>query len=489
MIPSLRRYQTEIENKAREVSKKHSQFVISCATGGGKTIIGADMTYKANYRKKRVLWLVHRTELTDQTIKKLVLFGINPGIIQGKEYMKDSLTHVAMVQSLVKRLDFMSSNGLLPDMVISDECHHGTANTWLKIYNFIKAKKKKCVIAGLTATPQRTDNIGLNSAGYTALIDGPQYPDLLNPDYTGGDIYLSEPVVFYSPLTFELSKVKGKKKNRDFDPNEEEKTYTTKVVINDCCDLYEKYFLGAPCIIFCASVNDCMEVTTAMRSRGWKGGAVYDKMDKSERKDYIDGLGDDRYNFLCSYDILGEGVDIPVIAGCILRRRTVSIIIYLQQIGRPARRYPGKKYNIIIDQCGNSIIHGHPLTRRIWTLDGLVKQEKEENINMTVCTGCGALLAGKPSSCPYCGESLKSEGFFEKPLRVVPAPMSILPAPVQLGFNDITEIEEFEIKDREQAIIDRIRSGHTSLDRFGELARMIGKDSKWTDLVWRKYHV
>jgi len=488
-FPTLRKYQQTAEDTIRIVSREHKQLVWTGSTGCGKTIIGASITHKANYKKKRVLWLVHREEIADQTIKKLVLFGLNPGIIQGKNYMIDSLTHVAMVQTLVKRLDFMHKNDILPDLIISDECHHGAANSWLKICEFIKEKKKKNLIVGLTATPQRTDGIGLITAGYTALIQGPQYPDLINPEFTGGDIYLSEPIVFFSPLTFQLSKVKGKLKKGDYNPEEEEKIFGEKIVINNCCDLYDKYFFGAPCIIFCASVNDCMEVTAAMRSRGWKGGAVYDQMEKTERKDYIDGLGDGKYNFLCSYDILGEGVDIPVVAGCILRRRTTSIIIYLQQVGRSARKYPGKKYNIIIDQCGNSIIHGHPLTRRIWTLDGITRQEKAENIHMTICSGCNALLAGKPSICPYCGESLKSEGYTEKTLKEVEAPMTILPAPTQQGFNDISEIEEFEIFDREQAVIDRIKSGHmSSFDRFGELSRMIGKDRKWTELIWRKYH-
>ena len=67
--------------------------------------------------------------------------------------------------------------------------------------------------------------------------------------------------------------------------------------------------------------------------------------------------------------------------------------------------------------------------------------------------------------------------------------MEVLPAPVQQGFNDITDIEEFEIKDREQAIIDRIKCGHlSSYDKFGDLAKLLGKNQKWTDLVWRKWH-
>ncbi|MDD5006446.1 MAG: DEAD/DEAH box helicase family protein [Candidatus Omnitrophica bacterium] len=488
----LRKYQTQGEDDIRALTHKgHKRIIWTCATGGGKTVVGADITDRVMKRKKRVLWLVHRDEISTQTVKKLVLFGHNPGIIQGDNYMANSLCHVAMVQTLSRRIDFLSKNDLLPDCCITDEVHHCAADSWLKIYDAIAAKKPDCLFIGLTATGRRTDGLGLNTAGYTALINGPQYADLLNPSYTGGEVYLSEPVVVYSPLTFQLSQAKGKKKNKDYDPNEEQKIFGEKIVINNCVDLYNKYFLGAPCIIFGASVNDCLEVTAAMRASGWKGGTVYDSMDIAERKDYIEGLGNGKYNFLCSYDILGEGVDIPVVAGCIKRRRTTSIIIEMQQNGRPARKYPGKKYNLIIDQCGNSLIHGHPLTRREWSLEGVVKTIGEPEIKMTICPGCNVYLAGNPSICPYCGEVLKGDGsgFQEESIREVPAPMEILPAPAQQGFYEATDIEEFEIKDREQEVINRIASGHlTSFDRFGELAKMIGKDRKWTDLVWRKYH-
>jgi len=491
----LRKYQYDGEDAIRDMTRKgHKRIIWTCATGGGKTVVGADITHKAIQRKKRVLWLVHRDEISTQTVKKLVLFCHNPGIIQGDNYMKNSLCHVAMVQTLSRRLDFLAKNDLLPDCCITDEVHHCAADSWLKIYDAIVKYKPDCLFIGLTATGRRTDGLGLDTAGYTCLINGPQYADLLNPAYTGGEVFLSEPVVFFSPLTFQLSKAKGKmkttNKNKDYDPNEEQKIFGEKIVVNNCVDLYNKYFMGAPCIVFGASVNDCLEVTSALRAAGWKGGTVYDTMDIAERKDYIEGLGNGKYNFLCSYDILGEGVDIPVVAGCILRRRSTSIIIYLQDIGRSARRYPGKKYNIIIDQCGMSIIHKHPLLRREWSLEGIIKTPTEPEIRMMVCSGCGALLAAKYAVCPYCGEVLKGEcGFSEESIREVPAPMQILPAPAQQGFYEAADIEEFEIKDREQEVINRITSGHlTSFDRFGELAKMIGKDRKWTDLVWRKYH-
>lgn len=490
---SPREYQSKASSHIQEAYESgHRQFIWTGATGSGKTIIGANETMRFANMGMRGIWLVHKEEILLQTIKKLVTYGFNPGIIRGKESMIDSNVFVAMVQTLSRgeRLEFLIKNGIKFDYVVIDECHHGGANQWIMVTEILKKYFPDILILGLTATPQRTDNIGLKQVGYTALINGPQYEDLLNSAFTGGEIYLTPPLVVFSPLTQKLQSAKSKKKKGEFEKKTEEEIFSEKVVVEDCVNLYNKYFNGAPCIIFGASVEDCINVSARLNAEGWKGGAVYDKMDSEKRKELIEGLGNGKYNFLASYEILGEGVDVPVVAGCIKRRRTNSIIIEMQQNGRPARKYPGKKYNLIIDQCGNSLIHGHPLTRRDWTLEGLKKTEGEKDIIMTVCKGCNCYLAGRPDVCPYCGENLtKQQDNGIELIKEVPAPMEILPAPAYSGMADRAEIEEFAMNDREKAIYNKIANGQlTSFDRFGELAKMLGKDRKWTQLVWGKFY-
>lgn len=487
---SPRKYQTEASVSIHTAyDLGHRQIIWTGATGSGKTIIGANETLAFANAGMKGIWLVHKIEILLQTVKKLVSYGFNPGIIQGKESMVDSNVFVAMVQTLSRgeRLEFLLKNGVKFDYVVIDECHHGGANQWIQTTELLKKYNPDVLILGLTATPKRLDGIGLKNVGYTALINGPQYEDLLNPEYTGGELYLAPPLVVFSPLT---QKLQAAKRRKTKEQQHETEIFSQKVVVEDGIKLYNKYFNGAPCIIFGASVEDCINFSARMNAEGWKGGAVYDKMDPEERKDLIEGLGNGKYNFLASYEILGEGVDIPVVAGCIKRRRTNSIMIEMQQNGRPARKYPGKKYNLIIDQCGNSLIHSHPLTRRDWSLDGLKKTENEPDIIMTICPGCNCYLAGRPAECPYCGEDLKNkQNIGIEEIKEVPAPMEILPAPAYSGIVDRAEIEEFAMNDREQAIYDKIKNGQlTSFERFGELSKLLGKDRKWTNLVWNKFY-
>jgi superfamily II DNA or RNA helicase len=487
----LRIYQGDAITDLREAhTDGHRQIIWTGATGSGKTVIFSkiiSMVIANKSKIMRAMVLVHRIEILDQTVSALARYNLNPGVICGNNFWTASQVHAAMVQSIGRKLEVMKTLNILPDLVIVDEAHHCTSPTYKKITSFILQHKPESLILGFTATPERTDGVGLNKAGYTKLVEGPQYADLLNPKYTGGEVYLCPPVVFHSPKTLELSRKAGKKNSKgDFDSLVEEAIFGEKVIVNDTIKLYKKYFNGAPVILFCASVGDCHTISDAMKKAGWKGGVVFDKMDKDTRRDLIRGLGDGRYNFLCSFDIISEGTDIPVTAGCIIRRRTTSLILYMQMVGRSARRYPGKKHNIIIDQAGVSLIHGHPLTRRHWELEGKAKRRQvASEIITTTCQNCFALLAGKPRKCRYCGADLTNKGpDGEAEIKIVAAPMSILPAPVECDTEVMAEVEE--AADVDAAVYEAIAQGRIARAKLKDIAHKLGKSDKWLTKVWNE---
>src|SRR4030067_880874 len=66
-------------------------------------------------------------------------------------------------------------------------------------------------------------------------------------------------------------------------------------------------------------------------------------MPPKDRERAIKGLADGSVQVVTSCDVISEGVDVPVMAGAILLRRTMSLALYLQQVGRALRKYPGKE--------------------------------------------------------------------------------------------------------------------------------------------------
>jgi superfamily II DNA or RNA helicase len=448
-IPKLRAdYQLPLKNNTyKAIQSGHKSILNVLATGGGKTIVFGDITRDFTKRGKRTWILTHREEIRLQTIEKLYNFGLQAGQIAAGQPITGNLVQIASIQTLVNRLDELKYVGLTPDLIQIDECHHATAPTWLKVIEAFP----KAINLGWTATPTRMDNTGLDNI-YTHINQGPQSAWLVDHGY------LTEPIVFSSPAAIASMSQNYAIKNDEFDLAAQTRFMGQKAIVQETLSVYARYFNGAPCIIFCASVKDCEKVSKSMNAAGWKTGVVKSGMDSDLRKDYIAGLGIGKYNAVCSYEVIGEGVDIPILAGIIMRRLTKSITIYLQQTGRALRKYPGKENAIIIDQAGNYYLHGHPLLERKWSLDGKPIKTSEDEIKSFTCpnTACLAFLTPdrvQENICPYCGCDLaeyKEENKKKRKLRIVNAELLKIERPVYIAPTDEN------ISEQPKAILDKI---------------------------------
>jgi superfamily II DNA or RNA helicase len=89
----------------------------------------------------------------------------------------------------------------------------------------------------------------------------------------------------------------------------------------------------------------------------------------------------------------------------ILLRKTQSLGLYLQQVGRVLRPAEGKQA-VILDHVGNIAKHGLAEDEREWTLEGVEKKDaKKGEVSRTKqCGGCYAVYDRfRNSSCPECG--------------------------------------------------------------------------------------
>jgi superfamily II DNA or RNA helicase len=109
-----------------------------------------------------------------------------------------------------------------------------------------------------------------------------------------------------------------------------------------------------------------------------------------------------RIKVLTSCALIGEGVDVPSVGGCILLRPTASVALHLQMIGRCLRPQPGKRA-VVLDHVGNTLRMGHHLEPRDWTLDGIKKRDREQAPSVKVCPQCFATSASAVQVCRECG--------------------------------------------------------------------------------------
>jgi superfamily II DNA or RNA helicase len=125
-------------------------------------------------------------------------------------------------------------------------------------------------------------------------------------------------------------------------------------------------------------------------------------MDTAQRRELLSDLGTGKLKVLTSCALIGEGVDVPSVGGCILLRPTASVALHLQMIGRCLRPQPGKRA-VVLDHVGNTLRLGHHLEPREWTLDGIKKRDREAAPSVKVCPQCFATSASAVQVCRECG--------------------------------------------------------------------------------------
>lgn len=364
-------------------------------TGGGKTVIFSHIAATMSARSKHATILVHRVELLRQTSKALDKSDVMHGLINPK-YTANLLApvQVASVQTLVKRMHKLPVS---PDLVIVDEAHHATAGTWRKILDFYP----KARVLGVTATPVRTDGVGLGveSGGiFDDIIIGPQIGELIAKGR------LVKPIV-YAPLE-RINLAGVKKVAGDYDKHELAKRLDTPHITGNAVAHYAKLCQGTPAIVFCVDVEHAKHVANEFRGAGFRSFAVDGTMDDDDRRNILNGLGNNTVDVVTSCDLISEGTDIPAVGCCILLRPTESESLFLQQVGRGLRVIEGKEGCFILDHAGNVLRHGMPDEDREWSLEGKKKRGSRDSsdagLRVKQCPKCYAVHEVAPN-CPQCG--------------------------------------------------------------------------------------
>jgi len=465
-----------IEGK-KERPEITSPLVVS-PTGSGKTAMFCAIAKFCQDRGLRVIILVHREEILKQTLKSMFRLGITCGqIAAGKPITKD-LIQVASVRSLISKLGIIYK----PNLIVTDEAHHTTEkNTWGKIHKFWSTVPN----IGFTATPQRLDGVGLGLS-YQKIIMGPSVRWLVDHGY------LAFPITYRpeNEISADYHITRG-----DFDTKEQQETMSKKQIVGDVINEYKKHLDGLPVIVACVSIDHARLMAARFESEGYRSKVVWGGMTQTDREYAIDGLGNGNVQVVTFCDLIGEGVDIPVLAGIILLRRTASLALYLQWVGRALRMYEGKHRAIIIDHANNYKIHKSVLIERQWSLDSQRRKKNDPEPVTTTCPKCYGIWPGKPIKCPDpdCGFLFKSERQIrEEEIKVIAGNLVNAgfegdEAEAAAGFIDAAMRADPKI--RQKMLLQRTfalaTEGDKGRDTIKELARAVGYKNGWIDWAWK----
>lgn len=389
MTITLRTYQNTLVERTRAnfIAGKRRQLLV-LPTGGGKTVCFSYMAGAAKSKGLRVWILAHRVELLEQISKTLRAFGIQHGMI-APGYIGDrrQQVQVASVFTLARRLDRYET----PDLIIVDEAHHAISkSTWGTVIGAFPAAR----LLGVTATPIRLSGEGLGDL-FECMVQGPTVADLIAQGALS-------PYRLFAPAGVDLSGIHSRM--GDFVRGELDEAMNKRSITGDAVSHYRKLAPGKRAIAFCVSVEHAEAVALQFREAGIPAQSIDGSMDKVLRSQVLASFTAGDIRVLTSCDLVSEGFDVPAIEVAILLRPTQSLGLYLQQVGRALRTFPGKSEAIILDHAGNVKRHGLPDDDRIWTLDGKVKKRasKPSEIPVKTCPKCFATVASAATDC-LCG--------------------------------------------------------------------------------------
>ena len=385
----LRPYQMNAISRLRAAYRGgHRNVLFQLATGGGKTLIFADIIRSAKGKGNKALILCHLKELINQASNKLNWAGVPHGIIAaGMDRDHGAPVIVASVQTLRRRLELLQQMQF--KLIVIDEAHHCRADT----YEAILRTLPEAYILGVTATPQRLDGKGLGvPAGlFSELVIGPSTLELIQQGFLC-------PVRCFAPTTVDLRgvrKVAGDYAARDVE------ALVSGQIVGSAVEHYRRLANHQPAIVFCVSIAHAERVRDEFAAAGYRAVEVDGTTPDGERERRIYGLGDGSVEVLTNCSLISEGVDVPQVAAIIQLRPTASLVLHRQQIGRGMRPAAGKRL-IVLDHVGNLARHGVPEDEPQWTLDGT--DPKQTGIAPAwTCRECGCLNPMHAESCGACG--------------------------------------------------------------------------------------
>lgn len=342
-----------------------------------KSVIQGTISANATSKGNRVLFLVHRKELCEQIKATFEACGVD-----------FSLCDVSMVQTVSRRLESIVE----PAIIITDEAHHSTANTYKKIYD----RFPDAIRLGFTATPIRLNQGGLGEV-YEKLLTSVSTQWLIQNHFLS-------PYKYYSVKLADTSKLHVKR--GEYDAQEVEVLMNSKEIYGETVKQWERIAKDKKTIVYCSSVKTSKRTADEFCEAGYISYSLDGNTPQNVRESVMKRFREGEIKILCNCDLFGEGLDVPDCECVILLRPTQSLSLYIQQSMR-SMRYKEGKMAIIIDHVGNCYQHGLPDDNREWSL--LPKKKQQNEVKIRECKNCFAVYPPTKDECPYCGYVAKKE--------------------------------------------------------------------------------
>lgn len=404
-IQVLRPYQEEaVTSIFREWEDKQSTLLV-LPTGTGKTTVFTEVVKRAS--PKRAMILVHRGELLFQAKERLNQFGISVDMeMAGYRAREDAWDRsTAIVSTIQTQIAGKDGDGRMLNfkprdfgIVICDEAHHCTAESWRKVIEYYKLNPDIKVL-GVTATPDRADEEALGQVFDSVAYDY----EIMDAIHDGWLVPIRQQMVHIENLDFSAMRTTAGDLNGADLAAVMEAEQNLHGIVSATIDIVK----DRRTLVFAVSVRQAeMYADIFNRHRAGMASWVCGKTPKDEREAKLAMFKDGRVQVMVNVGVLTEGFDAPGVEVIAQARPTKSRSLYSQMIGRGTRPLPGlvdafetaeerraaitnsaKPSMLVIDFCGNSGRH-----KLITTADILGGKYSDQEIELAeaMVRGSGA---------------------------------------------------------------------------------------------------
>ena len=320
---------------------RETKGLIISATGTGKTYLAA-LDVK-NYNPKRFLFVAHREQILKKSLDSFhkVLGGdkkTNYGILSGNTKNTDAKYLFATVQTLSKAENLNQFKRDEFDYILIDEAHHVGSKIYGKLLDYFTPD----FLLGMTATPERSDDKNIYE-----LFD-------YNVPY---EIRLQEALEEEMLVPFHYIGVSDYTYNGEvIDDNTNLKYLVSEERVKYVMEQSKYYGYDGDVLhglVFVSRKEEADEIAKLLTKNGYPSQMLSGEDSQEQRKQAIEKLKNGELTYLVTVDIFNEGIDIPFINQVIMMRKTESVIVFVQQLGRGLRKAQGKEYLTVIDFIGN----------------------------------------------------------------------------------------------------------------------------------------
>jgi superfamily II DNA or RNA helicase len=344
MGPSLWPHQRAAINAALNATASKQSGLWALPTGTGKTI--GFTTFAKELDPERVLVLVHRDELIGQTLKAFqwVWPEASQGVIKGELDEWNRRMVVASIQSLhSKRLERYDQD--LFDLVIADEAHHYSSESWGAALQYFQPR----FTLGVTATPERLDGKGLDHL----FGEEPLYVYPLRQAIEDGRLVRIKQRQIETRIDLDKVKVQG----GDFQVGALSDAVNTPERNRIVVDAYLREAKGRRAAAFCVDTRHVSDLLDEFLSAGVTATQVTGTTPLDDRRHRLELFRRGEIEVMVNCNVLAEGFDDPGMSAILMARPTKSRGLYTQAIGRGLRLCEGKKDCLILDFTDNCRRH------------------------------------------------------------------------------------------------------------------------------------